>query len=91
MAILVILLAAWLGWRRANDDPVVRDHPVAAVVRSVAVGGGMATCEVEVGNGDRTRVACGMPAPKEGDTIELRAVIHRSGEVTYFSPRGAGL
>jgi hypothetical protein len=90
VAALLIVAAAWLGWNRANEDPVVRDEPVESVVRSVATGGGIATCEVELASGTRVRVACGLPAPKEGESLELRSLHHRSGAVTYFAPRGHG-
>jgi hypothetical protein len=90
MAVLVVLLAAWLGWNRADEDPVVRDELVRAVVRSVATGGGIATCEAELAGGARVRIACGLPAPKEGEFLELRALHHKSGTVTYFAPRGHG-
>jgi hypothetical protein len=90
IAVLMALLAGWLGWRGADDDPVVRDERTVAVVKSVAAGGGIATCEVELAGGVRTRVACGMPPPQEGAALELRALVRRSGAVTYFAPRGAG-
>jgi len=88
-AILMVLLVAWLSWRRADQDPVVRDEPVTAVVRGVASGGAATTCEVELASGARVRVACGAPAPREGDSLALRALHHRSGAVTYFAPRAS--
>ncbi len=88
-AVLMVLLAAWLSWRRPDADPVVRDEPATAVVRSVASGGAGTICEVELASGARVRVACGTPPPREGEPLALRALYHRSGAVTYFAPRAS--
>ncbi len=40
MAVLAILVAAWLALRPRDADPVLRDEAVAGVVRGVATDGG---------------------------------------------------
>jgi hypothetical protein len=88
-AVLAILVVAWLASRRTDADPVLRDEPVAGVVRSVAADGGTWSCEVELASGARVQVACGTPAPREGERLALRALHHRSGAVSYFAPRAS--
>ena len=89
VAVLAILVVGWLASRPRDPDPVLRDEAVAGVVRGVATDGGTSTCEVELASGARVSVACGTPAPREGERLPLRALHHRSGAVSYFAPRAS--
>lgn len=88
-AALAILVVAWLATRHTDADPVLRDEPLTGMVRSVAAGAGISTCDVELASGARVRVACGTPAPRAGEPLALRALHHRSGAVTYVAPRAS--
>ena len=86
---VAILVVAWLAAPPRSEDPVLRDEPAAGIVRGVATEGGAPTCDVELASGARVSVACGTPAPREGERLSLRALHHRSGAVSYFAPRAS--